>query len=628
MKTQQIRFESVPEVRLTGIKLGDTEAYDESKYAPPKLLNTTPRKSMILSIRDAYVVDNTLANWRTSIETDRDTGFVWHADTKTLVHHHLENDEKPVTRELANFFLTFDEEIITVSREGKELSYSYTLSNGHRQYRGIVAEKNLRDFPKAYIKNEPVFYWLCGNDNLAKKYLAEQFQKFERNFRTKTIYDISGWYRLNGQFIYMNSKIPGCSSEVTLTPDIIAARRFLECYYRAFVSHNKASLLLVYSVYGFLSRLFHHVKLPGCNAILQVVGASGVGKTAISSVLANGIHTNGKNVPILRYDATQAYLEERIKKYSDMMWLVDDLFVSADSNEAKRLNNNANAIARLMGDLTHRGKCEVNRTAKELDPFYGSIVSTAEMLDLPSYSSYARSIIMNIEEGDIVFADALNELQKNPALANAWFSIVIEFVQTNQHAWLASIATSFAEHAKLVRSQQTAHKRFLAAAATLLVVAETVITVGKSIGYAFPVNLVEALLSQFSEYSRKLIEAKPETIIAIALLYSIETKFLKICNSENEYKFTDCDGYLGIDGTIVLSSNRVDDAMNYYSHKKCTAVPWKTPGIKEQLIALGVIVAHKGKAIYKYTKNRTPGLFRNMVICFDLKRLEELITEI
>ena len=625
MEISKISCERGVEVPLPGRRLGLTGPYNPSLYPESKLKKIMPRTSMIVPDGTSLVVENKVKveGYALNYADEMKLGFVWTDDEKTLRHVSIDASGEPVEKELANFQLKFLQKVITVTNEGESASYVYLLTDGSKRYTGKVKEKNLKDFPKSYLGTEPSLYWLSGNENLARKYLALKFKEFERQMTPKYEYELSGWHRLSGRYVYMNKAIPCCTSMVSLNVDCEAAKRFLDYFFKA-LNPKKAALLLTYASYGYVAKLVNYAGLPGCNAVLQVVGCSGVGKTAICSVLANGLFIKKEDAPVLRYDATRAYLESRIKEFSDSCLVLDDLFMSADKAEARNLQENANMIARLMGDLAHRGKCGQNRQAQEPEAFWGSIISTAEALQLPSYSSYARSIVLALEEGDVKFDDSLTILQTDRELTRAWFSCFVKAVEDGQVAWLKSLPNRVHYHSERLEVAGIKQKRFLAAAAMLLTIAETVAGVAAYVGYSIPVDIADELTQHFIRYSDELTESKPEKIVASALVYAVQNQSLKIADSEAAYKYVVADGFYADGNKIVIDTLRLDDVMTEFAQRKHVTVPWKTHGIKEKLVKLGAIIKRNDEIAYRYTKDRQVKPKRRNVICFDYEKIEEL----
>lgn len=620
MKDGKPVYKRVNTVALAGSKFEHLPC-EKCSFPPARLGKTSPRISLIASIREPLRVNNSILVGERE-EEDFILGFWWDSKAKMLKHGSLDSDNKPIVKELANFEITFREKIVTIRRDGKEVAYTFTIDDGYKKQFGKVSEKELKVFPKAYLTVNPSYYWLNGNENLAKKYLAEKFKAFDAPNSVKYVYDFAGWYKLAGKYLYMNDQVTGCISDVKVIADPSMARTFLHLFLEA-VNPSKGIMLLTFASYGYLARLVQEASLPGCNAVLQIVGASGVGKTAITKILAKGIFTDDNLIPVLRYNDTKAFLENKMKRYQDIFWLLDDWYVSSTSNEAKQLAENANLIARLAGDQTHRGKCGKGREAEDQEPFFGSIASTAEQIDLPSYSSYARSIVLNFSEGDVIFGESLTALQQNSTLASSFFSCLIKYVELKQSNWLGDLPNKFKKYVSVLQNAGASQKRLVASAASLLCIAELIVEVARAVGYEFSVDVISVLSAMLITHEKRLVEAKPEKIVSQALVYALETMKLKLCSNEAEFKYTASDGFFMTDEKVIIISSRVDDIMAEYSQKKHVAVPWKTPGLKDRLVEIGVIIARNGKYVSKYSKNRAVNLPRSNVIWFSLKKLEE-----
>ena len=121
MKDGKPVYKRVNTVALAGSKFEHLPC-EKCSFPPARLGKTSPRISLIASIREPLRVNNSILVDERE-EEDFILGFWWDSKAKMLKHNSLDSDNKPIVKELANFEITFREKIVTIRRDGKEASH-------------------------------------------------------------------------------------------------------------------------------------------------------------------------------------------------------------------------------------------------------------------------------------------------------------------------------------------------------------------------------------------------------------------------------------------------------------------------------------------------------------------------
>lgn len=242
----------------------------------------------------------------------------------------------------------------------------------------------------------------------------------------QTIYAHTGWRKVNGVWIYLHGKgaigasdidvdlaenglnlysLPGVS-EPLLREDLDKSMQFLDL---APPSVTVPALALCY-----LAPLLDPLKRAAIEPsfLVWLIGPTGAGKSSLAAVLLSHFGDfNNKSLPASFKD-TANFLERRAFVLKDSLLIVDDYHPTYSGNDARKMQSTAQALCRLFGDRTARGRLTSDIRVRNSKPARCLALVTGEDTPDLGESGLARILSIELGRGDIDF-DILSALQDN-----------------------------------------------------------------------------------------------------------------------------------------------------------------------------------------------------------------------
>lgn len=337
---------------------------------------------------------------------------------------HKDSKNGPYERKLCNFTPWLVSEI-TVD-DGVEQQTRIRLCGRH---------ENGRTLPEIEIPAEELgnFNWLLkhwGIDCIlepgvsVRETLRYAIQTTADAADRKTVYSVTGWRKLNGQWqflmpgdecltVCLPGKMHGYGMEKRCTEaDTATALALLTS------DLAPAEVLYTLTTFAFLSPLNHFLKLAGHEPkfVLFLVGVTGSRKSTLAALFLSFFgHFTGTELPLSFRDTANSILLHTFS-LKDVLTCIDDFHPSGRTEEA-RLTATAQSIMRAYGDRTGRGRLRADSSPMESRPPQGNAIITAEFPPDIGESGTARYFSLELKDGDVDL-HTLSMFQEQAALGS------------------------------------------------------------------------------------------------------------------------------------------------------------------------------------------------------------------
>ena len=399
--------------------------------------------------------------------------------------------------------------------------------------------------------------------NEFKNYLANLVQNPSIS-KTRQYDEVYGWVHIEDKYIYLNQGIPGCfNSVLPLEVDYSKAQDFLNCFTSSLRNPSYATILLLYSLGAYIQPLLTEADIPGFRSVLFLVGETQSGKTTLAESLVGCLLEKSK-VDITSFQSTFPAIEDVFEKGRDRLILVDDLYPKGKQGVDKEFEEKATNMIRILGDSKLRDKKGPLGKKLPTRHYTGGAIATGEILGLSTLSSYARSLVIELQPGDICKEDSLWILSRDKTLAKSFYSTFIRWIEEKQKGLILWLRDSF----KALRS--TGHDSFESPRlqdskriAILLLALfkqfcqDSGLAVGETISS-------DALDRYFIKADAFMKSHTPTEIFCRALDILISDDKIVIASSEEAFRKQDCDGYYDGEFIYLIPTNVFDKIDDYY----------------------------------------------------------------
>ena len=419
-------------------------------------------------------------------------------------------------------------------------------------------------------------YWNCADllresvpglvvskANEFRKYLANLVQNPSIS-KTRQYDEVYGWVRIDDKFIYLHQGIPGCSNSVLpLEVDYSKAQDFLNCFTSSLRNPSYATILLLYSLGAYIQPLLTEADIPGFRSVLFLVGETQSGKTTLAESLVGCLLEKSK-VDITSFQSTFPAIEDVFEKGKDRLILVDDLYPKGRQGVDKEFEEKATNMIRILGDLKLRDKKGPLGKKLPTRHYTGGAIATGEILGLSALSSYARSLVIELQPGDICKEDSLWTLSRDKTLAKSFYSAFIRWIEAKQKGLILWLKESFKalrstgnDSFESPRLQDSKRIAILILSLFQQFCQESGLAVGKTISR-------DALDRYFIKADAFLKSHTPTEIFCRALDILISDDKVVIASSEEHFRTQGCDGYCDGKFIYLIPTNVFDKIDDYY----------------------------------------------------------------
>lgn len=424
--------------------------------------------------------------------------------------------------------------------------------------------------------------------------------------RKATVYYKHGWTNVAGKQVYLDGNLPNVVSNVKLEPDRDKAAQFLQLYGGLINDGESRDVLLLYCLYAYVAGLFEQLGSIGCRSVLCITAPTGSYKTAVATVLASALNPN----PVLRFDDTEASIEENLLAAKDLLILQDDFYPHGDKSAVAAFKRKAMKVARIIGDGRAPAKMGQDRKPLGNRSYHGGVVITGEILDLTSHSSYLRSLCIRWNKG-FINTDTLTILQRDETLAKAFFSSWIDYVQKNVEILQMLVANPLCNYGGAARMESS----FKALGIIAELFSDFANSIGHHVDYAVMINHVLAAIRTTESMAN---DFSPAEVAIRALMEAIENGPLVIVADKETFMQAAADGYYEGDGTVYLIGSRADDIVSRYAASHGCVASFDA-NVKAELAERGFLKKTGSAFTVKFTKNRKVSPMRPQMLEINIK---------
>lgn len=420
-------------------------------------------------------------------------------------------------------------------------------------------------------------HWVADNELAAAKEAAAYYKH--------------GWTNVAGKQLYLHGNMADVVSDVKLKPDREKAAQFLQLYGGLIRDGESRDVLLLYCLYAYVAGLFEQLGGIGCRSVLCITAPTGSYKTAVATVLASALNPN----PVLRFDDTEASIEENLLAARDLLILQDDFYPHGDKSAVAAFKRKAMKVARIIGDGRAPAKMGQDRKPLGNRNYHGGVLLTGEILDLTSHSSYLRSLCVRWEKS-FINTDILTLLQGDEMLAKAFFSSWITYVQKNIEILQMLVANPLRSYGGAARMESS----FKA----LGIIAELFSDFACSIGISVASDvMVEHVLAAISKTENLAKAFSPAEVAIKAITEGIENGPLVVVADKETFMQAAADGYYEGDGVAYLISSRAEDIVSRYAAGHGCVASFDA-NVKAELAERGFLKKTGSAFTVKFSKNR------------------------
>ena len=271
----------------------------------------------------------------------------------------------------------------------------------------------------------------------------------------ETIYTVTGWKKINGEWKYL---LPGQDSlTVELTgklkryemakdysiEDIAMASAMLE------VEIAPKEIIYPLIAFTFLSPLNEFLHRANCEPkfVILLLGKTGTRKSTLAALFLSFFgRFTASDLPLSFRDTANSILHHAYE-LKDVLTCIDD-FHPCGRQEEQKLTSTAQSIMRAYGDRTGRGRLKADSSPMNSRPPQGNALITAEFAPDIGESGTARYFALELKNSDVDLP-MLTSVQAEAAkgvLANsmrAYIEMVSEIANRNEEEFIKALRKSF-----------------------------------------------------------------------------------------------------------------------------------------------------------------------------------------
>lgn len=449
----------------------------------------------------------------------------------------------------------------------------YSSNETYEPYYHLSIRLNNMNYDVMVKKRE---YWDCADflrasvpglvvskANEFKKYLANLVQNPSIS-KTRQYDEVYGWVHIEDKYIYLHQGIPRCfNSVLPLEVDYSKAQDFLNCFTSSLRNPSYATILLLYSLGAYIQPLLTEADIPGFRSVLFLVGETQSGKTTLAESLVGCLLEKSK-VDITSFQSTFPAIEDVFEKGRDRLILVDDLYPKGKQGVDKEFEEKATNMIRILGDSKLRDKKGPLGKKLPTRHYTGGAIATGEILGLSTLSSYARSLVIELQPGDICKEDSLWTLSRDKTLAKSFYSAFICWIEEKQKGLILWLKDSFRGLRSTGNDSFTSPRLEDANRIAILLLA-LFKQFCKDSGLAVSGTISRDALDQYFIKANAFMESHtPLEIFCRALDILISDDKIVIASSEEAFRKEDCDGYYDGEFIYLIPTNVFDKIDDYY----------------------------------------------------------------
>lgn len=296
-----------------------------------------------------------------------------------------------------------------------------------------------------------------------KEYFKDAVKILSKLATKETIYSHMGFRKINGKLHYLyHGGVIGENREikVDLSEAGLEQYKFLEneldsiqirdCIGTSLKLLNLAKEIIIVPLLGTiylapLQTIFRDLGIAN-GFVTWVLGESGTQKSTIAALLLSHFGNFERDTIPCGFKDTVNSLEKQAFIVKDSVLLVDDYYPSQSLQESRKMDAVAESIFGMAGDK--QGRSRMKQNGKDIRKSYSSrgiIMATGENFPNFAESRVARSVIVEIEKGDLKL-DVLSNLQQNKYKLNICMREYIKWIIKNYDKVKEQIKTDFPQY--------------------------------------------------------------------------------------------------------------------------------------------------------------------------------------
>ena len=347
--------------------------------------------------------------------------------------------------EIANFALAIQGVIEIRDRLDRPGETNYQVQITHAQgcmVKNILENRYKPELTKIGETINPIFNIV--HKSLFDRYLSDVVAQYWSQGGKKSIgLSLHGWicspdthiyqYAFNNAHVQMPGWIAYIINGVERVSSSGMARTFLDSYLRISKNVNLLLTALLYTLQTHIALPYKEITGQRLQSAMVFQGETQHGKSVLARLLSRGLQSKCHNDYFYKFDGTNASISHILGKHGQGLYVFDDIYRKAQTEDSKSDVEKLNTIARILGDGIVASKMKrFGNGLEETAPFDGGVIITAELSPVENESTQGRLIINKFDNSARIDFDNnsdLTFLQTSPELFDAFLSNWISFME-------------------------------------------------------------------------------------------------------------------------------------------------------------------------------------------------------
>lgn len=403
-----------------------------------------------------------------------------------------------------------------------------------------------------------------------KEFFKDAVKILSQKATKETIYSHMGFRKINGKIYYLyHGGVIGENEDikVDLSNSGLEQYRFSkeelndiqikECIKTSFNLLNVAKDTIIIPMLGTiflapLQSIFRELGIAN-GFVTWVLGESGTQKSTLAALMISHYGDFERDTIPCGFKDTVNSLEKQAFIIKDSVLLVDDYYPSQSLQESRKMDAVAESIFGMAGDK--QGRTRMKQNGKDIRKSYsarGIIMATGENFPNFAESRVARSVIVEIEKGDLKL-DVLTNIQNKKYNLNICMREYVKWIIKNYDRISKDIKEDFSIYREKF-NRDFSHARIPENMASLYIGCEMFFRFAKETGVIDTTTMTEMLLMSFNallslaqKQSIKTADAKPDKMFfyAIQELVASGEAYFKVYLNEVQSASTPYATFLG-----------------------------------------------------------------------------------
>lgn len=508
---------------------GTKVVYQSEHYYAPRLLEGIICNDEIEILEDNFKEYNDLLN-----------PHGYNFSNKGLTRRYMKKDI--VEEKVISNFISPPTRFVTYN-DGNETRTDVTLQmilNSGKQLKEITVD--IRDFESINWLSNGIWNFeprISPNGN-NKEFFKDAVKILSKKAIKETIYSHIGFRDINGKKYYLyhggvigeneNIKVDLSDSgleQYKFSKEELKDIQIKDCIKTSLELLNIAKETIIIPILGtiFLAPLqdiFRELGIAN-GFVTWILGESGTQKSTLAALMLSHYGDFERDTIPCGFKDTVNSLEKQAFIIKDSVLLVDDYYPSQSLQESRKMDAVAESIFGMAGDK--QGRSRMKQNGKDIRKSYsarGIIMATGENFPNFAESRVARSIIVEIEKGDLKL-DVLTKSQKKKYDLNICMREYIKWIIKNYDKISKAIKEEFSIYREKF-NRDFSHARIPENMASLYIGCEMFFRYAKESGAIDSTTMTEwllisfnALLSLAQKQSIKTSDSKPDKMFFYAI---------------------------------------------------------------------------------------------------------------